>query len=45
MDFNKVTQEELKKVQDQLSRRPRKISGRNKPHEDFTKLLNIKSVQ
>lgn len=40
-DFNKVTAEELKRVQDQLNRRPRKVLNWECPYEAFTKLVKI----
>lgn len=40
-DFNKVSDEELKRVQDQLNRRPRKVLNWESPHEAFSKLMNF----
>jgi transposase, IS30 family len=39
-DFNKVKEEELKKVQDELNDRPRKTLGFYTPHEKFAELLH-----
>jgi IS30 family transposase len=42
-DFNKVSDDELKRVQDQLNRRPRKVLNWESPHEAFSKLINLKT--
>jgi IS30 family transposase len=41
-DFNKITDEELKRVQDQLNRRPRKVLNWESPYEAFNKLIKTK---
>ncbi len=41
-DFNKVSDEELKRVQDQLNRRPRKVLNWESPYDAFGKLINFK---
>ena len=42
-DFNKISDEELKRVQDQLNRRPRKVLNWECPYEAFSKLINLKN--
>lgn len=39
-DFNKVTEKQLKEVQDELNDRPRKTLGFYTPHEKFCELLH-----
>ena len=39
-DFSKISKNRLKKVQDQLNDRPRKVLGFYTPHEIFSKLLH-----
>ena len=40
-DFNKVTEEDLKRVQDQLNKRPRKVLNWDSPYKAFNKLTNL----
>ncbi|HEX9503939.1 MAG TPA: IS30 family transposase [Patescibacteria group bacterium] len=41
IDFNQITKQEIKRVQDELNDRPRKALGFMKPDEAFTQLLII----
>ena len=43
-DFTKVTRRQIKRVQDLLNGRPRKVLGFETPYEVFTRLINQNSV-